>query len=135
MHDDFDFGNSSRDGQTEELLDDLELRCTTNVAAVRESAWQHKRVRVEIRAGDACLRTGLLTELFTNELSPVGLVGIAPMPLMVGSVFHLQFERHSLDAPSTLAICDRCAMLGDSSFELRFRFTQAIDVDPADPGS
>ena len=126
---DFDNASGFDTGETnDELLDELELRCQTNVAAVRESTSQHARVRIDVRAGNACERHGLLTELRTSQMNSSAVVGIAAMPLMVGSVFHLTFERGQLDLPATLAVCDRCVMLGDDSFELRLRFATPIDL-------
>ena len=120
-----DFGTGESD---DALLDELEVRCQTNVAAVRESASQHKRMRVDVRTGNACDRDGVLTELHTSQLNSSAVVGIASAPLMVGSVFHLTFERSALDVPSTLAVCDRCVMLSDDSFELRLRFATPIKL-------
>jgi hypothetical protein len=64
----------------------------------------------------------------SSEVSTTGMSGIASKPIMAGSVIHMQFDRSTLDVPPTLAICDRCTMLSDTSFELRFRFTQPIEL-------
>jgi len=113
----------------DDLLDDLEVRCTTNVAPLREAKIARHRVRVDVQAGNACDRAGMLTELQTNELNDHGLSGIAPKPLMVGSVYHLQFDRSTTDVAPALAVCDRCTMLSDTSFELRFRFAHPVDLN------
>jgi hypothetical protein len=114
--------------QQQQLLDDLELRCQTNVAAVRDACNTRTRVRIVVRAGNICDRSEVLTELVTSEVSTVAMTGIGQQPLMVGSLFYLQFDRASLDVSPALAICDRCTLLGDNSFELRFRFTQAVEL-------
>jgi hypothetical protein len=129
MHD-FSTQDQFTEQQQRALLDDLEVRCQTNVATIRDASSRRIQARVALLPGNICERNSATTEMQTSELSSSSISGIAPKPLMVGSVFHLQFERSSLDLSPTLAICDRCTMLSDSSFELRFRFTQAIELAP-----
>lgn len=112
----------------QDLLDDLEMRCHTNVAPIREASATHTQARVEVRAGNACDREAVLSVLKSSEVHATTMTGIATRPVMVGSVFHLQFNQRVLDIPPTLAICDRCTMLSDASFELRMRFTQPVEI-------
>ncbi|MFT7534829.1 MAG: hypothetical protein ACI85K_000779 [Hyphomicrobiaceae bacterium] len=112
----------------QDLLDDLDMRCLTNVASIREAAATHTQARVEVRAGNACDREGVLSVLKSSEVNATTMTGIATKPVMVGSVFHLQFDQRILDIPPTLAICYRCTMLSDASFELRMRFTQPVEI-------
>jgi len=109
------------------LLDELEVRCHTNVAAVRERPTKLPRVTADVFAGNACDRDGRLAAVSVGELDRRGLTGLSPRPLMVGSVFQLRFTPQT-DVAATLAVCDRCTMLGDSSFELRFRLATPIDL-------
>ncbi|MCK5942281.1 MAG: hypothetical protein KAI24_09960 [Planctomycetes bacterium] len=127
MHD-FDPPTQTKDAQ-DAMLDELEVRCTTNVAPLREAKIQRRRVRVAVRPANACDRNGLRTELLTSETSEHGLAGIAPSPVMVGSYYHLEFDREVTDNAPALAVCDRCTMLGDESFDLRFRFAQPVDLN------
>jgi hypothetical protein len=112
----------------QDLLDDLDMRCLTNVASIREAAATHTQARVEVRAGNACDREGVLSVLKSSEVNATTMTGIATKPVMVGSVFHLQFDQRILDIPPTLAICYRCTMLSDASFERRMRFTQPVEI-------
>lgn len=120
------------DQQQENLLDDLEVRSQNHVAevrdSVRESVMQRVHAAVELRHGNACDRDTVVTTAQTTEVTTTEMSGISAKPVMVGSVFHLQFDRTALDVPPTLAVCDRCTMLSDTSFELRFRFTQPIEL-------
>ena len=116
------------DSQHEDLLDDLEVRCHTNVATIREASAKHTDTLVAVSAGNACDRSDAITEFRSSQLSEIGLNGIASRPVMVGSVFLLSFSQGQSTTPtSVLAICERCSMLGQSSFDLRFRFTQPLD--------
>ncbi len=124
-----DFRTSSTGQDESDLLDELEVRCRTNVAAVRASASHRVRARIEVWAGNACDRQAMIAEVSTSELCDTGLTGLAVSPVMVGSVFLLRFDERVLDVPPTLAVCSRCAMLGDRSFEVQFRFTSPLDVE------
>lgn len=116
------------DSSQQDLLDDLELTCHTNVASIRDASSTRTQARVEVRAANACDRGEVLSVLKSSEVNATTMTGIATKPVMVGSVFHLQFDQRILDIPPTLAICDRCTMLSDASFELRMRFTHPIEI-------
>ena len=116
------------DGKQQALLDELDVRISTKVSSIREATATRANARVELRAGNACDRNAIVSVLQTTEVHPTTLTGIANQPVMVGSVYHLQFDRRNLDISPTLAICDRCTMLSDVSFELRLRFTQPIEL-------
>ena len=83
--------------------------------------------------GDVCARGAPLSTLQTAERTAHTLAGIADRPVMVGSVFQLRFDRSELDAAPALAVCERCVMLSDTSFELRLRF--AHPMAPAEPSA
>lgn len=120
---------SFTDSSQQDLLDELELRCTTNVAPIRDASNTRTQARIEIRSANACDRDDVLSVMTNSEIRATTMTGIASRPVMVGSVFHLKFDRQVLDLAPTLAICDRCTMHSDTSFELRMRFTQAIGMD------
>ena len=127
MHN-FTTDESFTDSSQQDLLDELELRCDTNVASIREASSTRTKARVEIRPGNACDRDNVLSVMTSSEISATTMTGIAERPIMVGSVFHVQFDRQVLDVAPDLAICDRCTMHSDTSFELRMRFTQAVEL-------
>ncbi|MBM4061641.1 MAG: hypothetical protein FJ265_11185 [Planctomycetes bacterium] len=116
------------------LLADLEIRCRADLASARDQAARRSAVRVTVRAADVVDRARVLAELRTSELSRTHLLGIADRPVMVGSLFQLTFAREDLDHAPALAVCDRCTMLGDESFEVRFRTVQEIDAGAAPGG-
>ena len=115
--------------QQDRLLDDLEVRCQTNVATVRDSEPRRRHATIDVLAGNACDRDGPITTVQAGELGPLSATGISSRPVMVGSVYLLQLDPQLLPTGSTLAVCDRCVMLGDSSYELRFRFPSPLELN------
>ena len=114
------------ESQIDELLEDLELRCRTDVTAAREMNSLHCRVGVTIRPGNASERGQSVAQAETVELRSQGMTCLAAAPVAVGDVHHLTFDRNSSDIEPLLAVCDRCTMLGDASFEARFRFVHQV---------
>ena len=126
MPHDFEENTELGDEQINDLLDDIELRCSPDLAAARDMATVRRKVGIEIRPGNASARTTVVTSGDTTELKTQGLTAVTEQPIMVGDVFHLTFDRTALDVAPVLSVCDRCTMLGDASFEVRFRFVHEV---------
>jgi hypothetical protein len=116
------------DEQAADLLADVELRCRSDVSEARRIVAYRTKVAVSIRPGNIAERADRYLAGNTTEIRRHGMVCLTSQPVMVGNVFNVTFERSALAPSSTLAMCDRCTMLGDTSFELRFQFVAAIDV-------
>lgn len=114
------------DHQTDALLDDIELSCRSELANARSLATSTRRVSVVVSPGNVVDRAGHGLAAETVELTSGAATCRAGAPVAVGSVFHLAFDRSALDLAPTLAVCDRCTMLGDDAFEARFRFVQNL---------
>jgi len=125
-HDFTDDAQNLGDGQIEELLDDIEMRCKTDVALVREHATHHLHVRTTIRPGNASARRSWAVNGETTEIRSQGATCLTDAPVGVGDVFQVAFDRSAFDVEPLLAICDRCTMLGEDRFEARFRFAEAL---------
>jgi hypothetical protein len=123
------------DRQDGDLLDDLELRCRADVSTARSLASCRRKVGVTVRAANVIDRDQIAVTGHTVELRRQGAVCIASRPTMVGSCFQLAFDQNELGLAPILAVCDRCAMLGDASFELGFKFVHEIDLSPLPPGT
>lgn len=119
------------DQQIDELLDDIEIRCTADVAAARELNAVRAKIGVTIRPGNTSDRSTLIATGDTVEIKSQGVACVTDHPAGVGDVFHLTFERGSCDLAPILAVCDRCTMLAEASFESRFKFVHEIVLPKA----
>jgi len=117
-----------------ELLSDLEVRCRTDVSNARTLTALRYKVAVSVRPANVADRHSHAMTAHTTEVRRQGALCLAPFPIMVGNVFHLTFGRSYLDTPPVLAVCDRCSMLSDASFELGFKFVQEIILPSLTPG-
>ena len=135
MPNDFSHRAPLDDQQDGDLLDDLELRCRTDVSTARNIATWRCKSAVVVRPANVTDREAIATGAQTTEVRRQGVVCLASRPTMVGSFYHLTFDRKELDLPPTLAVCDRSSMLCDVSFELSFKFLQEINLPQSAPGN
>lgn len=124
------FANSTMLGnrQADELLDDIELSCRTDLVAARGQTALPRRIRVTVRPGNAGERRGQAVETESTEFTTQFVTCVGPAPTPVGNVFQLVFDRTALDTAPVLAVCDRCTMFGDDAFEARFRFVHEMTL-------
>lgn len=111
-----------------ELLDAIESAGAVESAPGRAAVARANRAAVTVRPADVAARDQMIAVAQVTELRARIVVCIAPRPVMVGSFFQLAFERAELDVAPTLGQCERCHMLGDTAFELRFKLVQEIEL-------
>lgn len=128
MNHDINEDRTLAETQIDDLLDDIEIRCRTDVAAARGMSVLSCNLGVDVRPGNATERHSHCVAATASEIRSQGMTSHAVEPVTVGNVFHLTFDRSGLDVEPQLAVCDRCTMLGDSSFEARFRFVNEIQI-------
>jgi len=131
------FGKDTRlvDDQAQELLEELEISQRAVVDSAREMSSIRVHASVVVRAANVCDRDTVLGTGHATEVARHGVACIVDRPPAVGSVFHLGFDRQQLDLEPVIAVCERCAMLGDEAFEVRFQFLGEIEFPPRLPDS
>ncbi len=125
-----DFGpdHDLTDRLAQQLLDDIELRQRSDVGRARELAGVRLKATLTIRPANVVDRGAFAATGTTTELRTQAALCMFPVPVMVGSMFQVEFARGDLDVPPVFAVCDRCAMLGDASFEVRLRFVADLPL-------
>lgn len=127
MFDDLE-NDSNRMGQDDgfDLLQDLEQNTSEEIRRQRI----HFRVAVKV---DVTLQSGNASELFdfkvqgvTGDISQGGLQALFPIPIQVGDVYRLQFNRSQLDLPLTFARCIRCRFVREGAYEGGFQFFATV---------
>lgn len=116
-----------------ELLDAIESSSAVEAPPGRPVVGRAGKSAVTVRPADVAARDQVIAVAQVTELRSRIVVCIAPRPLMVGSFFQLSFERTELDVAPQLGQCERCHMLGDTAFELRFKLVQEIELSAAQP--
>ena len=128
---DFDDGSEPLEINEEEsktLLRDLEKNTPEEIRRQR----RHFRVELKetlfLQSGNASqLLEGKLRGV-TGDISEGGLSGLFPLPVGVGDVFRLSFDRQRLDLPTLFARCVRCRLIRENAFECGFAFFSPIQM-------
>lgn len=110
------------------LLDDIELSRRADLSQARKLSAVKVEATLTVRSANVSERATALGEGVTTELRRQGVSSLLSVPMGVGSVYHLSFDDTELGVTPCLAICDRCAMLTDTAFEVNFQLLQAIEL-------
>ncbi len=129
MFDELENGEGSLGGdEAFALLRDLERNTPTEIRR------QRAHFRLAIKAG-VVLQPGNATEMMklklqgvTGDVSEGGCSALFPIPIRVGDVYRLQFDRKALALPLTFARCVRCRLVREDAFEAGFAFFSPISL-------
>jgi hypothetical protein len=101
-----------------------ELSANTPDAIRRQRAHFRLSIKAELIAqpGNASDMLKLKVKGVTGDVSEGGCSAIFPIPMQVGDIYRLQFDRSSLDLPLVFARCVRCRLVREDAFETGFAF-------------
>lgn len=116
------------DEQAFDLLKELEQNTPEEIRRQRTHFRVTVKAKVILQSGNASETTRLKLQGITGDLSEGGCRILFPLPVMVGDIYRLTFDRKVLDLPVTFARCMRCHMLRDDAFEVGFRFFNVISL-------
>ena len=121
-------GASGGDAEAIELLRDLERQTPEEIRRQRSSDRIEIKAGVAIRSGDSGRSLEPAVQAVTGDLSAQGCRVLSPVPVGVGDVFRLEFDRGAVDLPLIFARCLRCRLIREDAFELGFEFFTPIRV-------
>lgn len=119
------------DDRAFEMLQELERNRPEDIRRQRAHFRITIKTRVVVQPGDASRLLKFKVQGVTGDLSEGGCSALLPVPMRVGDVYRLQFDREALDLPLTFARCLRCRLLREESFEAGFQFFSPVTL----PGS
>jgi hypothetical protein len=108
------------------LLDDLENLKKGGRKKLEDRA--PVRLKVILRNGNSSQLAGLEVQGITGNISGGGCLAIFPVPIGVGDVYRLEFEKGSLDIPLVFSRCLRCRLIHESAFEAGFTFFSPVQI-------
>ena len=116
------------DGLQLELLKDLERQSADHIQKLRAHDRLDIRIRIVVEPGNSSDRSGLRIQGFTDDVSEGGCRAVLPVPIHVGDVFRIHFDKAHLDLPLVFARALRCRLLREDAFEIGFRFFSSISL-------
>ena len=127
MLDSFEDDPSPLDGgEAFGLLRDLERNTPAEIRRQRAHFRLAIKAGVILQPGNAHDLLKLKIQGVTGDVSEGGFSGLFPIPICVGNVYRLQFDRKELDLPLTFARCVRCRLVREDAFEAGFAFFSPI---------
>lgn len=130
MFDDFDQSGSDSFSQDEafQILQDLEQNTSEELRKQRGHFRVEVKAAVTVRPGNSSDRLGMKVQGVTGDISQSGLGALLPIPLHVGDVYRLEFDKSTLAIPLTFARCVRCRLVREDAFEAGFVFFSPIGL-------
>ena len=111
-----------------DALADLERNTADDVKQMRA----HMRIRVKsevvAQPGNSSDRRKIKVRGVMGDISAGGCQILFPVPLQVGDIYWLTFDRNKLELNHMFARCVRCRMVREDAFEAGFSFFSAVDI-------
>lgn len=126
-----DLGKSSGEERLDsneafDLLQDLGRNTPDEIRRQRSHFRIAIKTSVTLQPGNASEMLKLKVQGTTGDISEGGLSCLFPIPIHVGDVYRLSFDRNIIDLPMTFARCIRCREVREDAFEAGFRFFTTI---------
>ena len=120
-------GSASRDDSFA-VLEDLERNTPEQIRRQRAHFRLTVKAPVILQPGSASQLTNLKVKGATGDISEGGCSALFPVPVQVGDVYRMQFDRKVLDLPLTFARCVRCRLVREDAFEAGFAFFTPVSL-------
>ncbi len=114
-----------------ESLADLEHNKSDVVKRARSSSRIRIKSKVIAQPGNSGDRLKSKVQGVTGDISAGGCQILFPIPLRVGDIYWLTFDRNVLDIDSVFGRCLRCRLIREDAYEAGFKFFQPIDLSGA----
>ena len=111
-----------------DMLQELEKNTPEEIRRQRTHFRLSIKARVTLLPGSASDALKLRIQGVTGDISEGGLNALFPMPVHVGDVYRLEFDREEFDLPTTFVLCRRCLLLRDDAYEAGFSFFAPISL-------
>ena len=114
-----------------EILRDLEAQTSEESREKRYHKRLTAKLRVILQPGNSSDMLKLKLQGVTGDLSRNGMGAMFPLPIGVGDIFRLQFDKAHVNLPVIFARCIHCQMVSEDAYRTGFRFFTEIDIDQA----
>ena len=109
-----------------DLLQELERNTPDEIRRQRAHFRVAVKAHVTLQPANASQMLKFKMQGTTGDLSEGGCRILFPLPVHVGDIYRLEFDRGQLDLPLTFARCVRCHLLREDAFEAGFTFFAPI---------
>ncbi len=109
-----------------ELLQDLGSNTSEDIRRQRAHFRLTVKVAVTLRPGNASEMLTMKVKGVTGDLSQGGCSALFPIPITVGDIFRIEFDKNTIDLPMAFARCVRCRLIREDAYEAGFSFFKPL---------
>ena len=111
-----------------DLLQELERNTPDEIRRQRVHFRLAIKTQLTLQPGNASDLLKFKMQGTTGDLSEGGCRALFPMPVHVGDIYRLQFDKEQLNLPLTFARCVRCYLLREDAYETSFSFFTPLSL-------
>ncbi|MBN2296745.1 MAG: PilZ domain-containing protein [Pirellulales bacterium] len=112
-------------------LADLEGNKSETIKSARASVRIRVKSKVIAQPGNSSNRLKLKIQGVTGDISAGGCQILFPLPLRVGDIYWLTFDKTELKIDAVFARCLRCRLVREDAYEAGFKFFEQVDLSDA----
>ena len=86
------------------------------------------KVKVVLQPGNSSEFLSFKVQGVSGDISVGGCQALFPVPVQVGDVYRLHFDKEQLDLPMLFVRCRRCRLINEDGFEAGFSFFSPITL-------
>ncbi len=110
------------------VLEELEANTPEEIRLQRAHFRLSIKAAVILQCGNSSQLKSFKVKGVTGDVSQGGCSVLLPIPIQVGDIYRIQFDRKMLDLPLTFARCIRCRLVREDAFEAGLAFFTPIEL-------
>ncbi|MFH2000444.1 MAG: PilZ domain-containing protein [Planctomycetota bacterium] len=114
--------------ECESLINEMELNTTEEIRRRRSHFRYAIKTTVILQPANASQLMDFKVQGMTRDISSGGVGALFPVPVGVGDVYRLQFNRADFDLPLVFARCLSCAFVREGAYSVGFKFFSTITL-------
>ncbi len=122
---------SKQQVQDFELLQELKKNESDAIRKMRTHERISIKSKVIIQSGNTSQLMDFKIQGITGDISPGGSQMLMPMPLNIGDLYRINFDKEVLNLPMTFARCIRCKLIREDAYEVGFIFFSPLNIEDA----
>ena len=110
------------------VLQELEANTPEEIRRQRAHFRLSVKAAVILQCGNTSQLMSFKVKGVTGDVSQGGCNVLLPIPIQVGDIYRVQFDRKMLELPLTFARCVRCRLVREDAFEAGLAFFTPIEL-------
>jgi hypothetical protein len=111
-----------------EILKDIEQQTDENIRKLRSHDRLTVKAKLILQSANSSELLSYKVQGIMGDVSKGGCRAMLPIPINVGDVYRLRFDRQGFDISLIFARCLRCRLVREDAYEAGFTFFTPIDL-------